>query len=129
MADTKFGTFKDLLDISPNELKPVVEELKKIILEVDPQAVEVVRLGDRAATFGTGPKKMKQGYAYILPHKSWVNLGFFRGVELADEKNLLEGTGKNMRHIKVHTVEQAKEVAIRRLIKLAAEERKAAERN
>jgi hypothetical protein len=128
MAATNFGTFDELLDITPDPLKSVVRQLRKIVLEVDPYAVEVVRLGDRAATFGTGPQKMKQGYVYVLPHKSWVNLGFFRGVALSDKKGLLEGSGKSMRHIKVHTVEQANDAAVRELIKLAADERKTAEK-
>ena len=126
MATTNFGTFEELLDITPDQLKPLVIELKKIILDIDPQAVEVVRLGDRAATYGTGPQKMKQGYVYVLPHKSWVNLGFFRGVELSDKNGLLEGTGKKMRHIKLHTVEQVNDAGIRQLIQLAVQERKTA---
>ena len=31
--------------------------LRTLILRVDPDAVEVVRLGDNAASFGLGPKK------------------------------------------------------------------------
>lgn len=126
MADTKFGTFSDLLDMTEESLRPVVIELKTIILEIDPAACEVVRLGDRAATYGVGPQKTKQGYSYILPHKSWVNLGFFRGATLADPKGLLEGTGKNMRHVKIHSLEAAANDELKTLIRLALEERRTA---
>ena len=37
---------------------------------------------------------MIDGYAYILPHAGWVNLGFYKGAELPDPKALLEGTGR-----------------------------------
>ena len=32
---------------------------------------------------------------------AYVNVGFFRGAELANPKGLLEGTGKFMRHVKL----------------------------
>lgn len=124
MSETKFGSFDDLLDITGEQLRPIVSELKKVILAIDPDACEVVRLGDRAATYGVGPKKMKEGYVYILPHKSWVNLGFFRGAILDDPNGLLEGTGKNMRHIKIHDYKQANNKNIKTLIKTALIERK-----
>lgn len=124
MAETKFGTFDDLLNITPENLRPIVAELKKVILEIDPNACEVVRLGDRAATYGVGPKKMKEGYTYVLPHKSWVNLGFYQGALLNDTHGLLEGTGKKLRHIKIHSTEQATDSSIKELIKVAFMERK-----
>jgi len=125
MSKTKFGNFDDLLGITTEHLRPIVSALKKIILAIDPNACEVVRLGDRAATYGVGPKKMKEGYVYILPHNNWVNLGFFRGAILNDPDGLLEGTGKNMRHIKIHNLEQANNKNINDLIKLALAERRA----
>ena len=123
MADTKFGSFKDLLEITPEPLLPIVEELKAIILAIHPQAIEVVRLGDRAATYGVGPQKMKHGYCYIMPHKSWVNLGFFKGGILPDSKGLLEGTGKLLRHIKIRSIKDCKQAGLKKLIKVAVEER------
>ena len=82
-------------------------------------ACEVVRLGDRAATYGVGPRKMLDGYAYILPYKGWVNLGFYQGVDLADPKELLEGTGARMRHVKIRSIDDAKRPEVRALIKAA----------
>ena len=124
MAATKFGNFTDLLDLTEENLRPIVVALRTVILEIDPNACEIVRLGDRAATYGIGPKKMKEGYTYILPHKSWVNLGFYKGASLEDSSGLLEGTGKNMRHIKIHSVEDTEKMEIKKLIKLALDERK-----
>lgn len=124
MADTKFGTFEELLAITGEHLRPIVTALRSVILAIDPDACEVVRLGDRAATYGIGPKKMKEGYNYILPHKSWVNLGFYQGAMLVDPEGLLEGTGKSLRHIKIHTIEDTQRNEIHDLIKLAYKHRK-----
>lgn len=40
-------------------------------------------------------------FAYVNAFRSHVNVGFFRGAELADPSGLLEGTGKYMRHVKL----------------------------
>src|SRR6516162_977778 len=40
-------------------------------------------------------------FAYANAFKAHVNVGFFRGAELADPDGLLEGTGKFMRHVKL----------------------------
>src|SRR4029078_9428101 len=39
-------------------------------------------------------------FAYVNAFTAHVNVGFFRGAELADPGHLLEGTGKFMRHVK-----------------------------
>jgi hypothetical protein len=40
-------------------------------------------------------------FAYINVFKSHLNIGFFTGAFLQDPENLLEGSGKRMRHIKL----------------------------
>ena len=126
MADTRFGTFDELMDVAEPRMRPIARRLREIVVEVDPDTVEVVRLGDRAATYGVGPKKMSEGYAYILPHKNWVNLGFYMGAILPDPAGLMEGTGKKLRHVKVRSVEDAGRPEIRVLVEEALAERKQA---
>ena len=126
MTGTNFGTFEELLETMAPELKPVGQSLKEVIQELDPNAVEVVRMGDRAATYGVGPKKMSEGYAYILPHANWINLGFYKGADLPDPNGLLEGTGAKMRHVKVRDEASCQNPAIRDLLIAALNERKSA---
>src|ERR1700677_4384903 len=40
-------------------------------------------------------------FAYVNAFRDHVNVGFFRGAEIADPGGLLEGTGKFMRHVKL----------------------------
>jgi hypothetical protein len=40
-------------------------------------------------------------FGYVDAFTAHVNVGFFRGAELADPAGLLEGTGKFMRHVKL----------------------------
>ncbi|WP_258087662.1 DUF1801 domain-containing protein, partial [Xenorhabdus bovienii] len=77
-------------------------------------------------TYGVGPKKMSEGYCYVMPQKAWVNLGFYHGVSLRDPDVLLEGTGKRLRHVKLHDTDGCFSPEVRTLIEAALAERKAA---
>lgn len=127
MSDAQIGTIAELLALTPEELRPVVTRLRELVHDVDPRAVEVVRLGDRAATYGVGPRKMKDGYAYIAPQRGWVNLGFYQGAALDDPSGLLEGTGKKLRHVKVRTPEEVDNPALKALLATAVAARRASE--
>ena len=124
MAPAAIGSFDDLLNLTEEPLRSVVTALREMVLEVHPDACEVVRLGDRAATYGVGPRKMIDGYAYILPYSAWVNLGFYRGTDLPDPEGLLEGTGARMRHVKVRSLDDARRPPLRALVAAAYAERK-----
>ena len=108
MTTARFGTFWDLQEMASEPLRPVALALREAILQLHPEVSEVVRLGERAATYGLGPKKNTEGYAYIMPHTKWINLGFFRGAALPDPGKLLEGAGAAMRHVKIRSVEEAR---------------------
>ena len=126
MTTAKFGSFNDLLQITAEDLRPIVRALREAIFDVHPEACEAVRLGDGAATYGVGPRKMIDGYAYVLPQRTWVNLGFYQGVSLPDSERLLEGTGAKMRHVKIRAVEEASRADVRTLVEAALAERTAA---
>ena len=124
MSDTRFGSFDDLMAGLDPDVEQIARRLRALIQSVHPDAVERVRLGDRAATYGVGPKKMSESHTYIGPQAGYVNLGFFRGTSLPDPSGLLEGTGVAMRHTKVRTVEAVDRPAVRALIEAALAERR-----
>jgi hypothetical protein len=55
-------------------------------------------------------------FAYVDVFKSHTNIGFFYGAHLDDPAGLLEGTGKNMRHVKLKPGRESDAVALRNLI-------------
>ncbi len=56
----------------------------------------------------------------IMVTGKWVDLGFFHCVDLDDLNGLLEGSGKGMRHVKIHTVKDIEAPTLTVLIKQAA---------
>jgi hypothetical protein len=58
-------------------------------------------------------------FGYVNAFTAHVNVGFFRGAELADPNQLLEGTGKFMRHVKLGPGRTVDGEALRELIATA----------
>ena len=58
-------------------------------------------------------------FAYVNAFKAHVNVGFFRGAEIADPERLLEGTGKFMRHVKLRPERDVDATALLKLIETA----------
>ena len=58
-------------------------------------------------------------FAYVNVFKAHVNVGFFRGAEIADPEGLLEGTGKFMRHVKLRIDRNVDATALMKLIETA----------
>ena len=55
-------------------------------------------------------------FGYVAVFKTHVNVGFFTGASLPDPHELLEGSGKRMRHVKVRPGEQVDTEALQHLI-------------
>jgi hypothetical protein len=64
-------------------------------------------------------------FAYVNAFKEHVNVGFFRGAEIADPHRLLEGTGKFMRHVKLGPARDLDATALSKLIGTAYADMKA----
>ena len=64
-------------------------------------------------------------FAYVNAFRAHVNVGFFRGAEIADPAGLLEGTGRFMRHVKLAPGRKVDAAALTQLIATAYEDMKA----
>jgi len=58
-------------------------------------------------------------FAYVNAFKAHVNVGFFRGAEIADPHGLLEGAGRFMRHVKLRPERDVDATALTKLIETA----------
>jgi hypothetical protein len=54
-----------------------------------------------------------------MANKAHVTFGFYKGVELADPEDLLEGTGKGMRHVKVRAKEDIRKAQFTKWVREA----------
>lgn len=63
--------------------------------------------------------KLGQGFIHIATYANHVNLGFNHGVDLPDPKNVLQGTGKAIRHVRVNAIADLKTKPVKDLINAA----------
>ena len=125
MADEDLhGTFDDILALCPMELRGIATSLRALIVSLDKTFVEVVWSRQKIASYGVGQKKMTQHYAYIAIHASHINLGFYQGVSLPDTDALLQGSGKNLRHIQIRDEQVVRSEGIKKLLNAAIAERR-----
>ena len=52
--------------------------------------------------------------------KNHVTFGFHFGTSLQDPERLLEGTGKNIRHVKLRALEDVKRKGLKEMVEAAA---------
>jgi hypothetical protein len=126
---TAQGAFDEIIDGFDPDVQAIARALKSLIASIHGDFIEVVWSGQKIASFGVGPKKMSEHYAYIAPQTRYVNLGFYHGVALRDPGGLLEGTGKRLRHIKIKSISQVKSKDLASLLKAALVEREDAFRS
>lgn len=91
-------------------LKHVANALRKLVKKTLPKSSEAINPWGVPTFDFNGP------ICYMMVGKNHVTLGFTRGTSLADGGELLEGTGKNLRHVKLKEVEQLRDANLRQLL-------------
>jgi hypothetical protein len=105
------------MDVRP--VAPLALALREIVLAEAPDAVEqLYRNHPSALWYGRG-SKMRDMALYIAMASAHVNLGFCRGANLPDPYGILEGTGKQMRHIKFRSKGDLERPFVRPMIRAA----------
>ena len=115
------GTFDQVIADAPAEIQTLAHAARALLADVMPGITEVPWARQKIAGYGIGPKKMSEHFCYLAPFKKHLNLGFFYGADLPDPEGLLEGAGKELRHIKIRDAQQLESPAVRELIALASQ--------
>ena len=97
----------------PGELGEIAQHWFAFIRACGDDVRELLHDGHPTACVGDA------AFAYVNAFTAHVNVGFFRGAELADPGHLLEGTGKYMRHVKLRPGQQVDSRALRALVETA----------
>lgn len=117
-----YGTFEDAVVKASTHARELAYQLRTLVAAVMPDVVEVPWPRMRMASYGVSPKKSEH-FCYISAQKDDVNLGFYFGAELPDPEELLQGTGKLLRHVKIREAKAIRSRALRQLLKVATKHR------
>jgi hypothetical protein len=104
-----------LLTQYSTEVQELARKVRRLVLEVMPEAVEQVDPPDHLITYGFGTR-MNEIVFVVMPVKAGVNLGFYRGATLPDPNSLLSGTGKRHRHVRLQSAAEVESPALRQLM-------------
>jgi Domain of unknown function (DU1801) len=120
------GAFTEIIAESSDAIQELAQAVRDLIYDVLPQTVEVVWPRQGSVGWGTGPKKFTEQFAYLMPFQRHVTLGFYHGGELPDPHGLLPESGGRqvrgsltMRSLRITSLEQVRDPALRRLIEAA----------
>jgi signal recognition particle subunit SEC65 len=115
--------FRHIVAGAAPEIQELAHAVRSLVYDVLPQTVEVVWPKQGSVGWGTGPKKFSEQFAYLMPFKQHVTLGFYYGGELPDPAGLLPTAGGRqvsgrlaMRSMKLTTLEQVRQPALRALL-------------
>ena len=105
--------WNDWLAAQTDEQQPILETLRTLIMSCGKDIVEEFKWSRPCYSNAGGL------FCYLHTTKNHATLGFHRGTSLDDPKGLLEGTGKDMRHVKIRTAQDVDKTAFRKLLKQA----------
>jgi hypothetical protein len=96
-------------------LGEVAQGLRRLMKKTVPGTKESVNPWKIPTFESNGPM------CFFMVGKYHVTFGFLRGTSLPDPGKLLEGTGKNLRHVKLRAAEDLRKPALKKLIQAAAQ--------
>ena len=79
-------------------IRQICEALRNVVLGAEPELKETVKWGNPVY-------EKADKVVYLSANEQYVTLGFFKGARLTDPGDRIEGTGRNMRHVKVRALE------------------------
>jgi hypothetical protein len=103
----------------PGELGAIAQRWFAVIRNCGDDVRELLHDGHPTACVGDA------AFAYVNAFMAHVNVGFFRGAEIADPTRMLEGTGRFMRHVKLRPESSVDATALEELIQTAYADMKA----
>jgi hypothetical protein len=106
----------EFLSSYPEEIRRISVELRKMARSTMPRAHEFLYYD--AINYSLDDSPLGR-ICYISPMEKYVTLGFLFGARLDNPHHLLQGIGKRARHVKIRTLEEARNPALKELIKVA----------
>jgi hypothetical protein len=101
-------------DSAPESQRRVLSTLRALVQSIGPGIAEELKWGRPCYSTQRGL------FCYLHSTKNHATLGFQQGTSLSDPLALLEGTGKDMRHIKFSASAELNEPAVLALLRQAA---------
>ena len=102
------------------EVRDLALATRALVFEEAPDASELIYDAYNAVASGyTFTGRPSDAFIHIAVYARWVNLGFNRGSQIEDPFQMLQGSGRWVRHIRISELADLKQPAVRALVRAA----------
>jgi hypothetical protein len=109
------------IQLSP-ELEELTQQLRVFLKEETKPLVELIFSSYNSINIGYGfTEKAWDCYCGIIIYNKHINISFPSGASLEDPKQILQGKGTRVRHIKIHALKDIKQPSVVTLLNQARE--------
>lgn len=110
----------DFLEPFDRRIRELALATRVLVLEEIAPCAENMYDAYSAVALGYGSSdRMKDGVIHVAVYAGHVNIGFNHGAELDNEKGLLQGTGRRVRHITIKSATDLGNPAVRKYLHAA----------
>lgn len=107
----------ELLADRPKHVSELMIQLRRLVAKMAGKSSEMVYKTYAVSNVFTYSGKLGHAFIHIAAYSEHVNLGFNQGARLDDPDEMLEGSGKLIRHIRIDSIAAAQKT--KKLIKAA----------
>jgi hypothetical protein len=114
--------FRRVIESSSPTVSRLAWATRDLVYDVFPATIEVVWPTQGSVGWGVGPRKFSEQFAYFMPFKKHVRLGFYHGGGLEDPTGLLRAGGTqasgrlSMRSLKITSLDEVTRSELRDLL-------------
>jgi hypothetical protein len=115
--------YLEFLSAYEPEITALALAVRALVLTEAPDAVELLYDAYNAVSAGysfTG--RPSDAFIHIAAYAGWVNLGFNHGADLDDPDGVLQGRGRQVRHIRIASIADARKPVVRAFVRAAIRE-------
>lgn len=113
--------FDHFLQFKEKDLIELYTDLRSYIISLHPDCNELLYHTHALTSVYTISQKLSDGFCMIPIYTNHLNLGFHKGTLLTDPHQLLQGTGKLIRHIPIEKKKDYRNQKVKSLLKHAIE--------
>jgi hypothetical protein len=104
------------LEPYPEPIRIAAERLRALVFQVEPDAVERVRVGWRIIGYDLRIGRRTRYFAWIGPEPRHVHIGFQHGVLMADPRRRLRGAHLRLKNVRYLTYTAADQIDDREVV-------------
>ena len=109
------------LESYPPPIRQAAERLRRLVFQVEPDAIERVRVGWRIIGYDVAVGRRTRYFAWIGPEPKHVHIGFQHGVLMADPNRRLRGAHLRLKNVRYLTFTSADQIDDREVVDFVRE--------